>query len=380
MCRERPLVSLNDFQRRWDDTRADSLAAFEDVGRSGWYILGREVAAFEEALAAVWGTGCAVGTASGLDAIEISLNALGCRPGDRVLTTPLSAFATTLAILKMGAVPVFVDTGEQGLIDLDQCRTVLGARTGIRFLLPVHLYGHALDMERLRALSGEFGCHIVEDCAQSIGASHNGVPVGTAGPMAATSFYPTKNLGAMGDGGAILTGDPDLALAARALRDYGRGASGHHELVGYNSRLDELQAALLRRAYLPRLASWREKRRRIAELYSREIRNPALRPMGAPEGSDSCWHLFPVLAEGRGKAGFMAWLASQGIESGEHYPCAIPDQPAMAGVEFESAGTLEIARRICRSEVSLPIHPYLTDDEVARVIAACNAWNGLTPG
>lgn len=374
------MVSLNDFQRRWDDTRADSLAAFEDVGRSGWYILGREVAAFEEALAAVWGTGCAVGTASGLDAIEISLKALECRPGDKVLTTPLSAFATTLAILKLGAEPVFVDTDEWGLLDLDLCRTVLLARPDIRFLLPVHLYGHALDMERLGALRDASGCVLVEDCAQSIGASHNGVLAGTAGRMAATSFYPTKNLGAMGDGGAILTGDPDLALAARSLRDYGRGPDGRNERVGYNSRLDELQAALLRRACLPRLAGWREKRRRIAGRYVQGIRHPALRVMGAPQGSDSCWHLFPVLVEGNRKAGFMAFLKSQGIESGEHYSRAIPDEPVMAGAGFESVGPLETARRIARSEVSLPIHPYLTDGEIERVIEACNAWNGLTPG
>lgn len=375
----RPLVLLNDFERHWEDTRRDALAAFEEVGRSGRYILGREVEAFEEALASACGLRHAIGVASGLDAIEISLRALGCRPGDKVLTTPLSAFATTLAILKLGAMPVFVDTDERGLIDLDACRTALRARTGIRFLLPVHLYGHALDMRRLRALREDSGCLVVEDCAQSIGAGHNGVPTGAVGRMAATSFYPTKNLGAMGDGGAILTGDPDLARAARALRDYGRGSTGRHDAVGYNSRLDELQAALLRRAYLPRLAAWSGNRRRIAERYVHGIRNPALRAMGAPPGSDSCWHLFPVLVAGNRKAGFMAWLESQGIQSGEHYPCAIPDQPAMAAVAFESVGPLENARRICRCEVSLPVHPYLNDDEVARVIDACNAWDGVSP-
>jgi dTDP-4-amino-4,6-dideoxygalactose transaminase len=293
-----------------------------------------------------------------------------------VLTTPLSAFATTLAILKLRAAPVFVDTDEFGLIDLDLCRSVLRARTDIRFLLPVHIYGHALDMRKLRALGDECGCLIVEDCAQSVGASHRGVATGSAGRMAATSFYPTKNLGALGDGGTILTGDRDLARAARTLRDYGQSAKYRHELVGYNSRLDELQAGLLRRVFLPRLALWQQKRRRIAQRYVGEIRNPGLRAMGAPVGSDSCWHLFPVLAGGDRKADFMAWLASQGVACGEHYPCAIPDQPAMAGVPYEAAGPLDTARRICRSEVSLPIHPYLQDGEIARVIEACNAWRG----
>lgn len=373
---ERPLVPLNDFGRHWDATREDALAAFEAVGRSGWYILGREVAAFEESLAAVWNLPYAVGVGSGLDALEISLRALGCGPGDKVLTTPLSAFASTLAILKLRAVPVFVDTDEFGLIDLDACRSVLQMRGDIRFLLPVHLFGHSLDMRRLRSLGEESGCRIVEDCAQCIGASHNGVPAGAAGQMAATSFYPTKNLGAMGDGGAILTASPELARTARTLRDYGQSAKYRHELVGYNSRLDELQAGLLRRVYLPRLAGWREKRRRIAERYIEGIRNPALRAMGAPRGSDSCWHLFPVLVEDGRKSEFMAWLASQGIGCGEHYPCAVPDQPAMSGVPFESTGPLDTARRICRGEVSLPVHPYLQDGEIARVIDACNGWRG----
>jgi dTDP-3-amino-3,4,6-trideoxy-alpha-D-glucose transaminase len=373
------LVPLNDFGRQWEAIREDALAAFEEVGRSGRYILGHEVTAFEDALAAVWGLPYAIGVASGLDAIEISLRVLGCGPGDKVLTTPLSAFATTLAILKLRAVPVFVDTNEFGLIDLDRCRSLLRTRSDIRFLLPVHLYGHSLDMRALRALGDECGCLIVEDCAQSAGASHNGVPTGSAGRMAATSFYPTKNLGALGDGGAILTSDRELARTARTLRDYGQSAKYRHELVGYNSRLDELQAGLLRRVFLPRLAGWQRERRRIAQRYLEEIRNPALRAMGAPEGSDSCWHLFPVLTEEDRKAGFMAWLQSQGIAFGEHYPCAIPDQPAMAGVPFESAGPLDTARRICRSQVSLPIHPYLNEDEIGRVIGACNAWRPVTP-
>jgi dTDP-3-amino-3,4,6-trideoxy-alpha-D-glucose transaminase len=370
------LIPLNDFGRHWEETRDDALAAFDAVGSSGWYILGTEVASFEERLAAQWGARYAVGVASGLDALEISLKSLGCGPGDRVLTTPLSAFASTLAILKLGAVPVFVDTDEFGLLDLDACRSLLRARPDIRFLLPVHLYGHALDLGKLRALGDECGCGIVEDCAQSIGASHKGAPTGSVGRMAATSFYPTKNLGALGDGGAILTNDEYLARTARVLRDYGQSSKYCHELVGYNSRLDELQAALLRRVFLPRLAGWLAKRRRAAELYVDGLRHPALRVMGAPVDSASCWHLFPVQVDPHRKADFLAWLQSRGVGCGEHYPRALPDQPAMSGVKFESAGLLETARRICASEVSLPIHAYLRDDEIAQVIDACNAWPG----
>lgn len=370
------MIRLNDFKRQWEDTRADALAAFEEIGASGWYILGREVREFEEALARYWSLPYVVGVASGLDAIEISLKALGCGPGDKVLTTPLSAFATALAILNLGAVPVFVDTDPYGQIDLEACRAVLESRPDIGFFVPVHLYGHALDMKRLQALRESSGCRMVEDCVQSIGACFQGIVTGSAGHMAALSFYPTKNLGALGDGGAVLTRSEEYAQRARMLRDYGQSAKYRHELVGYNSRLDELQAGLLRRVSLGRLPAWTEARRRIAAAYLAGIRNPAIQVPGAPAGSHSCWHLFPVLVDAARKRDFMAWLASQGVGSGEHYPIAIPDQPAMAGVQFEVIGSLATAQRICRSEVSLPIHPYLQDAEIARVIDACNHWPG----
>jgi dTDP-3-amino-3,4,6-trideoxy-alpha-D-glucose transaminase len=367
------MIPLNDFKRQWADVQDAALAAFSAVGASGWYILGDEVRLFEADLAAVWGSRHAVGVASGLDAIELSLRLLGCGPGDKVLTTPLSAFATTLAILKLGATPVFADTGAHGLLDLARCRETLGRRRDIRFLLPVHLYGHALDLRALAALREEFGCRIVEDCAQSILASFRGRLAGTVGDMAAASFYPTKNLGAMGDGGAILTGDEALARGARALRDYGQSAKYRHDSVGYNSRLDELQAALMRRVYLPKLAAWTARRRQIAQAYLAGIRNPAVRPIAAPAGSESVWHLFPVLVA-EGKAGFLRHLAASGIGAGEHYPVAIPDQAALRGVAHEMADGCENARAIARAEVSLPIHPYLTDAEVQEVVAAVNRW------
>ena len=368
------MIPLNDFKRQWEDTREDALAAFEEVGASGWYILGRQVREFEDALAQYWGLPHAVGVASGLDAIEISLKALGCGAGDRVLTTPLSAFPSTLAIVKLGAVPVFVDTDECGSIDLQACREALASRHDIRFFLPVHLYGHALDMGTLGKLCEEFDCRMVEDCAQSAGARRCGIATGTAGRMAAVSFYPTKNLAALGDGGAILTSDPVLAETVRKLRDYGQSSRYRHDLVGYNSRLDELHAGYLRRVSLQRLPAWTEARRRIAAAYVAGIHNPAVRVMGEPAGAYSVWHLFPVLVAPGRKADFMAWLLSQGVECGEHYPAPIPDQRALEGVPFELIGGIERARRVCRSEVSLPIHPYLGEEAVAQVIAACNGW------
>src|SRR5260221_7409575 len=370
------MIALNDFQRQWEDTRADVLAAVERVGSSGWYILGGEVDTFEKDLAKQWKVGHSIGVASGLDAIEISLKALGCRPGDHVLTTPMSAFATTLAIVKLGAIPVFPDCDDCGLIDLQQCREILRARPEIRFFVPVHLYGHSLDLTALCSIRDECGARIVEDCTQSILATHGDIPTGSIGQMAATSFYPTKNLGAMGDGGAILTGDEDLAARARCLRDYGQVGKYQHAEIGYNSRLDELQAALLHRVQLPRLGRWTERRRELAARYSAGIRHNGIRPMGSPRDSHSCWHLFPVRVDAERKQDFLAWLKSRGVEAGEHYPILIPDQGAMRSTAHEVIGDCCRARRIARSQVSLPVHPCLKEEEIGRVIDACNQWGG----
>jgi dTDP-4-amino-4,6-dideoxygalactose transaminase len=350
------LIRANDFRRQWEDLRADAMAAFEKVGAGGWYVLGEEVRSFESELASYWGFRHAAGVASGLDAIEISLRALGCGPGDRVLTTPISAFATTLAIVKIGAVPVFVDTDDTGLIDLERCEQV----PEIRFFVPVHLYGFALDSDALRRLRDRHGWRMVEDCAQSLTA---------AGDLAATSFYPTKNLGAMGDGGAILCRDEALDARVRALRDYGQTSKYRHDFIGSNSRLDELQAAYLRRACLPRLERWTARRREIAGEYLEGIRNPAVRLPMPPKGSDPSWHLFPVWIDPQRRDSFL-----RQVPAGIHYPVAIPDQKAMSDVPFEIPDGCENARRLCASEASLPIHPYLHDAEVAEIIAAVNSF------
>jgi dTDP-4-amino-4,6-dideoxygalactose transaminase len=368
------MIPANDFHRQWQDIHEDAAAAFRQFGESGWYILGNEVKTFEASLAAYWGIEHVAGVASGLDAIEISLKVLGCQPGDPVLTTPLSAFATTLAILKLGAVPVFADVDEHGLIDLNRCRDLFGRRPDLRFFVPVHLYGHSLDLAGLRAMREEFGVHIVEDCAQSIGARFRGQFTGTAGQFAATSFYPTKNLGAFGDGGAVLTANPEWRARAAVLRDYGQSAKYRHSAIGYNSRLDELQAALLHRVMLPRLDGWIARRRAIAIRYLAGIAHPEVHTLPAPRGSESSWHLFPVLVAPDKKSSFMNHLRASGVMPAEHYPIIIPDQPAMAHTRFDFTDDGANARRIAASEVSLPIHPYLTDEEVARVTEVVNGW------
>jgi len=200
------------------------------------------------------------------------------------------------------------------------------------------------------------------------------VPVGSTGAAAATSFYPTKNLGAMGDGGALASRSATLAAEARCLRDYGQSAKYVHAKLGMNSRLDELQAAILRSALLPRLPRFTQRRVEIAEAYQRGLSSRGLTLVPVPAGSQSVWHLFPVLVGGSREA-FMAHLGQAGVASGVHYPTIIPDQPAFAGVRFECKDGLTQARRFAHTELSLPIHPYLTDEQQQRVIEACQRWN-----
>src|SRR5947209_3969109 len=268
------------------------MRAIDRVAASGWYILGKEVDNFEHKLAEFWGISHAVGVGNGMDAIEIGLRCLDLQPGQKVLTTPFSAFATTLAIIRAGGVPVFVDVDDNGNIDLEQSGEALARDNSIRFFVPVHLYGNPLDLENLERLKADFNLRVVEDCAQAIGATFGGRAVGTVGQAAATSFYPTKNLGALGDGGAFLTNDATIAEAAIEMRNYGQSAHYVHSRLALNSRLDELHAAILRDAFLPNLPRWTTARRRIAMKYLDEIRNPALSlPVGS--AGDSVWHLFP---------------------------------------------------------------------------------------
>lgn len=371
----RPVVQLADFKAAWEMNRAQYLAAVDRVGQSGWLILGNEVASFEAELARYWGSQHAVGVANGLDALEIAFRVLGARPGDRFLTTPLSAFATTLAILRVGGVPVFADVDSSGLLDLDAAEDVVRATGPVRFVVPVHLFGHACSLPRLDAFCRRQGAILVEDCAQAIGARSANRPVGTAGPVSATSFYPTKNLGALGDGGALLTESAALRDDARALRDYGQTDKYVHTRLGLNSRLDELQAALLRSVQLPALSAQTERRRAIAARYMAEIRHSALTIPPVPADSESVWHLFPVLVRGD-RDRFRAHLKAADVATGLHYPILIPHQRALleAGQALAPAGAFPNAERFATSEVSLPMHPFLSDDDCGRVIAACNSW------
>jgi len=345
---------------------ADVTRAIDRVVARGWFVLGPEVEAFEAEFAAAMGAAHAVGVGTGTDAIALILRALGIGAGDDVITTPLSAAYSALAIVMAGARPVFADIDPERLtIDPESLEAAITSRT--RAVLPVHLYGQAADMTAIARIASRHDLAIVEDCCQAHLATADGRPVGTIGVAGAFSFYPTKNLGALGDGGAVITGDAALAERIARLRNGGQASTYRHIEPGINSRLDEMQAAILR-ARLPRLRAWTETRRRLAHAYRAAL---AGAPLVVPPERDPghVYHLFVVRSAARRE--LQSHLAARGIETLIHYPIPISQQPAF---EAAAPAACPVADRVCDEIVSLPLHPALAEDDVRYVAAALNAF------
>jgi dTDP-4-amino-4,6-dideoxygalactose transaminase len=365
MNRRIPFMSLAPDADSGD--AADVRAAIERVLQRGWYVLGPEVEAFEAEFARASGAEFAVGVGSGTDAIALALRSLGIGAGDEVITSPLSAAYSALAIMMTGARPVFADIDAERLtIAAAAIEAAIGPRT--RAILPVHLYGQPADMNAITAIAARHNLLIVEDCCQGHLATATGQPVGTFGAAGAFSFYPTKNLGALGDGGAIITNDARLAAQLKRLRNGGQTDRYRHQEAGINSRLDELQAAILR-TRLPKLPEWTRRRRALAAKYRTALAQVPTdeRSFVVPREFDAghVYHLFVVRSGDRN--GLQARLASHGIETLIHYPVPIPRQPALAAVQ---PADCPIAARICDEVLSLPLNPALADQDVDVVAAA----------
>jgi dTDP-3-amino-3,4,6-trideoxy-alpha-D-glucose transaminase len=340
-------------------------SAIDRVIDRGWFILGPELEAFEAEFAAASGARFAIGVGNGTDALALAIRGLGIGPGDEVITSPLSAAFSGLAIQMAGATPVFADLDEDRLtVDPRAVDAAITPRT--RALMPVHIYGQPADMTRLQAIADRHGLAMIEDACQAHAATCAGRPVGTFGHCGAFSFYPTKNLGALGDGGAIITNDASLAAKLKRLRNGGQSDRYHHPEFGVNSRLDEMQAAILRER-LTLLPAWTAKRRELAATYRRALHHPAV--IVPPECDPGhVYHLFVVRARARQR--FMDHLAAQGIGTLVHYPVPVPRQAAFAG----AAGACPIADRVCDEVCSLPLHPLLDDTSMAAVAAAVGSW------
>lgn len=337
-------------------------AAFERVLASAWFVTGPELASFEAAFAQTCAATACVGVGSGLDALVLALRALGVGAGDEVLVPGNTFIATWLAVSAVGATPVPVDVDPaSGLIDIAQAAASVTDAT--RAIVPVHMYGHPADMASITDLAREHGLAVVEDAAQAHGARVGDTPVGALGDAGAFSFYPGKNLGALGDGGAVTANSAELAAAVRRLRNYGSERKYEHLVKGTNSRLDELQAALLS-VRLARLAQWNARRTAVADQYrtafDRRIRMP--RPL---PGTTSAWHLFTIWHEERDE--LQRALADRGIDTLVHYPTPPHHAPAYAELAHVE---LPVSERIARETLSLPMGPHLAEDDVSRVIDA----------
>ncbi len=356
------------------ELRAELDQACARVLDSGWFILGREGQAFEAEFAAYVGTKYCVGVGNGLEALHLILRAAGIGPGDEVIVPANTYIATWLAVTYCGARPKPVEPVERTYnLDPERIEAALTPRT--KAILPVHLYGQPAEMEAIHRLAGERGLLVVEDAAQAHGARYRGRRVGGLGRAAGWSFYPSKNLGALGDAGAVTTDDEQLAEKIRALRNYGSRQKYHNLYKGFNSRLDELQAAVLR-AKLPHLDEWNARRARLARLYLEQLaETPLLLPL-IPEGIEPVWHLFVVRAPDRDA--LQAHLRQEGIETLIHYPIPPHLQPAYQDLGLPP-GSLPITERIHREVLSLPIGPHLSEAQVLRVCAAIRAFYHLPP-
>lgn len=345
-------------------------AAIQRVLDSGWYILGREVEAFEGEFATFCKTTHAVGVANGTDALVLALKAIGVASGDAVVTVSHTAVATVAAIEQIGAVPILVDVDEAYGMAPDALEATLAAAPGqhpIRAVIPVHLYGQPVNLDAILELADRHGVAVVEDCSQAHGATWKGRPVGGFGQIATFSLYPTKNLGAFGDGGVVTTNDPVLAERVKALRQYGWSERYISNSVGQNSRLDEIQAAMLR-VSLSHLGAGNTRRASIAALYDSSLQDmPLIRPLRR-SASTHVFHQYVVEHDDRD--GLRGKLREHGIMTGVHYPVPIHKQPAYAGrVAIGIGGLLQTERSAARV-LSLPMHPQLDDDQVHRVVNA----------
>ena len=364
------MILMNNFKSEPAELRAAMLAATERVLASGWYVLGKECEAFERQWADVCGVRRGVGVANGMDAIEIALRALGVGPGDEVVTTPMTAFATVLAILRAGATPVLADIDPAtALLSPASVRRCLTPRT--RALMLVHLYGQLRAMPQWLALCSEAGIALVEDCAQAHYATLAGRVAGSFGTVGAYSFYPTKNLGAAGDAGMLVTSDEALALRATQMRNYGQSERYHHPVIGLNSRLDEVHAAMLA-ARLPWMRGFNERRQAIAAAYRAGLSNPAVHLLAPPEEPAAhAHHLFVVTCARRDA--LQAHLQERGVQTLIHYPIPVHRQSSCTGLHRDPAG-LAASEQHAATCLSLPCHPKLTDDELAQVIDAVNGF------
>lgn len=348
-----------------DELRAEIDISIGRVLNSGQYILGNEVEAFENEFSSFCETENAIGVADGLDAIHLALRAMDVGPGDEVIVPSNTFIATWLAVSECGATPVPVEP-EMLFYNLDPVKLEQAITSRTKVIIPVHLYGHPADLDPILLIAQRYNLLVLEDAAQAHGASYKGKKIGGHGDAAAWSFYPGKNLGAIGDGGAVTTRHADLAEKIRELRNYGSKEKYVHNLKGFNSRLDPIQAAILR-IKLARLDEWNARRKEIARNFFSGIMNPAVILPRVAEFADPAWHLFVIRTEHR--LALQKHLMDAGVSTLIHYPIPPHQQKAYA-----ADISLPLAEQLAAEVLSLPIGPHLSHPDVLRTIQALNSW------
>ncbi len=356
-------IPFLDLRPLHEELRSELLQAFERVLDSGWYILGNEVKQFEREFAAYCEAKHCVGVGNGLEALHLILRAYGIGAGDEVIVPANTYIATWLAVTYAGATPVPVEPDER-TYNLDAAKIEAAITPRSKAIIAVHLYGQPSDMDAINAVAQKYGLKVIEDAAQAHGARYKGRRVGSLGDAAGFSFYPGKNLGALGDGGAVTTNDAKLADEVRVLANYGSRIKYHNEVKGFNSRLDELQAAFLREK-LKKLDEWNARRKALASAYLDALQGSPLALPFVPDWADPVWHLFVVRSPNRDA--LQKHLADHGVGTMIHYPIPPHFQPAYAELGIPE-GSLPISERIHREVLSLPMGPHLLPEQQVRVI------------
>ena len=365
---EDQVVRFDNFNVQYAAVKKEIDAAVHRVLESGWFILGKEVEAFEKEFARYIGCNYCVGVASGTDAIALSLMALDIGKGSEVITTDMTAFPTIAGIMQAGASPVVADISyDDGLIDTKEIEKKITPHT--RAVVPVHLYGQSCNMDAVREIARKYDLRIVEDCAQSVGATFGKNKTGSIGDMGAFSFYPTKNLGAYGDAGAVTTADETLYKKLMELRNYGQRVRYYHDQFGINSRLDEMQAAILR-VKLNHLDPWNKKRRQHAAYYQTHLKSVSClkeNAYGIP-----VYHLFVIRTPARDR--MIDYLKSKGIQTLIHYPVPIHKQKAFPGKENQHDKTFPRTERFAGEIVSIPIYPELSEENREKIVRVIDGF------
>lgn len=360
-------IQYANFRGMHNPIADELMQAYQEVFDNQWYIQGKKLEQFEKEFAEFCGSGYCVGVGNGLDALRLILMAYGIGEGDEVIVPSNTFIATALAISYTGATPVFAEPKlETLLIDPEKIEEKITDKT--RAIMVVHLYGRLADMDAIMKIAQKHNLKVFEDTAQAHGAEKNGIKAGAFGDASAFSFYPGKNLGALGDAGAVITNNEEIANKVRALGNYGSTKKYQHDYLGVNSRLDEMQAAFLS-VKLHYLDQWTKERKRIAKLYYEGIHNSRIT---LPEYIDeNVYHIFPVLCEDRDD--LQAYLEEKGIHTLIHYPIAMHLQKAYQGLGFKK-GDFPIAEQICAQELSIPLYPGLTQEEIQYIIDCLNRF------